>query len=362
MKLDKVQLYQFRNISLASVEPSHRVTLLYGQNGSGKSSFIEALYYLGFGRSFRTNKHNSVVQHATEAFSVNARCKDDNGLSYSVGVQRGIDETFRCSIDGVHSNRLADLVSRVPVQLFTPQSTDLIIGSPSERRRFLDWGLFHVEQSFQFHAVGYRKLLRHRNAILKHSGTSPFQGQSYWDEQLIEYGQTIDSLRAKYVGDLEHVFSDIMKTFLPNFEITMSYYKGWEKELSLADALVKKREYDGKIGHTSVGPHKSDLRVKVNGRSAQEVLSRGQLRMAVAAMQLAQNSLFSRLTGRRCVFLLDDIGAELDEGKRELFVDQLLALDTQVFVTAIERKQLPFLRKYNDKKVFHVEHGSVKEE
>ena len=157
-------------------------------------------------------------------------------------------------------------------------------------------------------------------------------------------------------------FKQYAQEFLPNFDVELSYYKGWEKDVGLSESLVKKREYDGKIGHTSSGPHKADLRLKVNGVNAQELLSRGQLRMAVAALQMSQTKLFNKATQRKSIFLLDDVGAELDADKREQFIDGLLKMDTQVFVTAIESTQLAFIQKYNEKKMFHVEHGSVKEE
>ncbi|GGW96373.1 DNA replication/repair protein RecF [Alteromonas halophila] len=362
MKLDKVQLHNFRNIPRASLTPSRALTVICGKNGSGKSSLIESLYFLGFGRSFRTKRYRSVINHDAASFSVFALCHNEQGETYRVGLERREDEPFTCSINGEHSNRLADLVSLLPVQLFTPQSTDLILGSPSERRRFLDWGLFHVEQLFHQYAGQYRKLLRHRNALIKQQADLGAPQNRYWEEQFVECGERLTAFRQRYVEQLRHHFENIASEFLPEFAVTLSYYKGWEKDASLTESLVKKREYDGKIGHTSSGPHKADMRLKIDGVNAQEILSRGQLRMAVAALQLAQTNLFTQLTSRKSIFLLDDVGAELDSDKRERFIDGLLQVDTQVFVTAIEKSQLDFIEKYEDKKMFHVEHGSVKEE
>ncbi len=160
MKLDRVQITQFRNLTSVSLSPSPALTIIKGVNGSGKSSLIEALYYLGFGRSFRTNKHSSVIQNEKDSFSVFASCKTEEGDELKLGFQRSRNETFTCSINGEHSNKLSDLVSLVPLQLFTPQSTDLIIGSPSERRRFCDWGLFHVKHQFQSLANQYGKFFK----------------------------------------------------------------------------------------------------------------------------------------------------------------------------------------------------------
>ena len=362
MKLDKVQLTHFRNISSATLLPSRSLTVITGKNGSGKSSLLEAIFYLGFGRSFRTTKHRSVIQHEQQAFSIFAQGTNDDQAIFKVGMERRSTDQFTCSINGEHSHRLADLVSLIPVQLFTPQSTDLVIGSPAERRKFMDWGLFHVEQSFHGLHATYTKLLKQRNALLKQQAPLKAPQHNYWQEQLVVVGEKLDMQRQRYIEALKPVFKAISDEFLPEFSVEISYYKGWEKEASLAEALDKKYEYDFRVGHTSSGPHKADVRFKVNGINAQEILSRGQLRMAVAALQLAQTALFSKQTNRKSIFLLDDVGAELDIDKRERFIDGLLTMDTQIFVTAIESQQLEFVDKYNDKKMFHVEHGHVTEE
>ena len=362
MKLDKVQITQFRNLTSVSFSPSPSLTVIVGANGSGKSSLIEALYYLGFGRSFRTNKHSAVIQNEKDNFSVFASCKDELGEALKLGFQRNRNDSFTCSINGEHSNKLSDLVSLVPLQLFTPQSTDLIIGSPSERRRFCDWGLFHVEHDFQMLSVQFSKFLKHRNALLKQQSDLSAPQNQYWEQCFLERAEALSIKRENYISKLTPIFEKYATTFLAEYKVSLNYYKGWEKDASLAESLVKKREYDGKIGHTTSGPHKADIRLKINGVNAQELLSRGQLRMAVAALQMAQTELFNTLTNRKSIFLLDDVGAELDADKRELFIDGLLDMDTQVFVTAIESSQLEFIQKYNEKKMFHVEHGSVKEE
>jgi len=222
--------------------------------------------------------------------------------------------------------------------------------------------LFHVKHEFQSVANQYAKFLKHRNALLKQQANLSAPENQYWENQFALLGEKLTQIREEYLRSLTPIFEKYAKEFLPTFEVKLSYYKGWEKDASLSESLVKKKEYDGKIGHTSSGPHKADVKLKVNGVNAQELLSRGQLRMAVAALQMSQTELFNTTTNRKSIFLLDDVGAELDADKREQFIDGLLRMDTQVFVTAIESTQLEFIQKYNEKKMFHVEHGNVKEE
>lgn len=365
MKLDQVQITQFRNISSAHIIPSPQLNVVVGQNGSGKSSFLESLHYLGFGRSFRTSRHKSVIQEAQNQFSVFALCTDIEGEKHKIGFLRNSKDEFQCSINGEKSQRLADLVAHIPVQIFTPQSSDLLLGAPNLRRRFIDWGLFHVEQSYYSLSMSYSKVLKQRNALLKSAQkTNNFDTSQivYWSHQLAIFGEKVSEHRLKYISALKLIFNRISLQFLPEFSLEISYNQGWDNSLSLVDALDKKLSTDLKMGFTSAGVHKADLKILANGVNAIERLSRGQLRMLVAALQLSQTLYLTETTKKSGVFLLDDIGAELDLQKREAFIDELLKTNTQLFVTAIEESQLSFVEKYNDKKMFHVEHGHVKEE
>ena len=363
MIISRLDLSSFRNFSQTSLSLSPKLNLFVGKNGSGKSSLIEAFYFLGFGRSFRTNKLNSVVQNDTDKFSLFAVAqeKDSSEIDMKVGVSRSVSGDFVCQIDGNRGKRLSELVSHFPIQLFTPQSTDLIIGTPKDRRKFLDWGVFHVEHSFRMITRQYSQVLKHRNALLKNDKTNPAEF-TVWDRRLIEFGMGLTEFRKCYLDTLKPVFDSVLKEFLPEFEIQIEYNQGWNREKDFETALVSKFQYDGLTGTTSVGPHKADLKFKIGRLDASEVLSRGQLRMAVAAMQLAQTMTYNSQTNNTSIFLLDDLGAELDENKRELFLDKLVSTQAQVLVTAIDFDQLKFTKKYDNKKMFHVEHGSVKEE
>lgn len=365
MKLDQVQIQHFRNLESAVINPSSNINFIFGLNGSGKSSLLEAIHYLGFARSFRTSKHKNVIQYETESFNVFARISEES-LTLKIGISRNKSDEVIVSIDGNKSSRSTELVSKIPVQIFTPQSSDLIIGSPSMRRKFLDWGLFHVEHRFAFLSNSYSRVLKQKNAILRQSNynrvNESFSQSEFWDEELITHGNTLDEYRKHYVETLEPYLNANLRQFLPEFSFEITYHRGWEKDYSFADAIVRKSEKDIKNGFLSVGPHKADLKVKVKGHDASEVLSRGQLRMLVAALQLAQTQYLMECTKKTCVFLLDDVGAELDISKREVFIDSLLECNAQLFVTAIESSQVNFHKKYNDKKMFHVEHGQVREE
>ena len=363
MKLDLVQISSFRNIDELSIIPDAKLNFFLGENGSGKSSILEAIHYLGFTRSFRTTKHKNVIQHEQQCFTVFAQINSKE-VRHKIGLSRATDDSCLVSIDGVKSKSAVDLVSKLPVQIFTPQSSELILGSPRLRRKYLDWLLFHVEHHFARIYANYRRCLLQINATYKTSHRAMHQVQDqFWLEQLSAYGEDICNLQrnlmvSEFIGFIHYNLQE----FLPEYSFDITYYKGWEKELSLQEAIVKNYERDRRRGYVSVGPHKADLRIKIDGILAHEILSRGQVRMLVAALQIAQTQYLNLKLGKSVVFLLDDIGAELDVSKQELFINSLLSTGSQLFITAIDQQQLSYLSKYQHKKLFHVEHGQVREE
>lgn len=363
MKLDNIQIRHFRNLNDVVLNPSPSINVLLGQNGSGKSSLLEAIHYLGYGRSFRTLRNKNVVQYNQQKFTVFCKCSQGDSV-FNLGISRSLVDETVVSLNGKRSSKIADLVSLVPLQIFTPQSSEILVGSPKLRRRYLDWGLFHVEHGFLNLANNYTKSLKHKNALLRAAKHDEHQERqnSYWSSEVSRLGLELSLMRNNYLDRLKLYINSNLEQFIPEFNVEISYYRGWEKGLTLHESLLKNFDKDKKNGFTSVGCHKADLRLRVDGIAVSDILSRGQLRMLMAALQLAQTQLLYKELNRTCIFLLDDVGAELDESKRELFIDSLLESNNQLFVTAIEKKQLEFMTKYKYKKMFHVEHGQVKEE
>jgi DNA replication and repair protein RecF len=357
----------FRNFSQAQIFPNPRLNIIYGQNGAGKSSLLEAVHLLGYGRSFRTTKANSMLKHDEQELVVFAEVEDQvEEVIKKIGCSRHRKNGYTFKIDGESGFKLNQLVKQVPVQLFTPQSSDLILGSPGDRRKYLDWLLFHVEQSFSSTSSNFNKVLSHRNAILKKLKTKDLSTSvldlNYWDDQFCALGEALNEVRKQYTKAINVETQSICEQFLPEFKVEISYNAGWDLSRSLKQELENKKDRDIQYGFTNNGPHKGDLIVKADGNLASEVLSRGQLRLLVSMMQLAHMRMFSKARSQSLIYLIDDIAAELDISARKRFIDLLLSTDTQVFVTAIEKNQFDFMNDYNDKKVFHVEHDQVNEE
>jgi DNA replication and repair protein RecF len=364
MRINQLRLNHFRNFVDATLTPSPSFNLIYGENGAGKSSLLEAIHLLGYGRSFRTNKPNTLIQ--SESHTATSFCRfQQDGVEKSLGASRHKEDGFMFNVDGRKTRRVSDIARILPIQIFTPQSSDLIVGPPMLRRRFIDWLVFHVEHSFYSATNAYANALLQRNALLKQCGIAgkrTFVEQDVWTPMVVKNGIVITELRKQYLDALETQLKRLYSEFRPDVEVELRYNQGWEISSTLDESLNSKLERDLFRGSSSSGPHKADIQFYLNGKVASEYLSRGQLRVLVSLLLIAEVRVLKQLTNKSCIFLVDDIAAELDTTTREFFLDTIVAEETQVFVTAIEKQQLSFAEKYKNKKVFHVKHNHVNEE
>lgn len=362
MAIEFLMLQGVRNLAPLSISPSQNVNLIYGENGSGKTSLLEALYLLSLGRSFRTHKQKSMIQHEQEAMT--AFCKVDGK---DLGIERTKAGERRIKLDGEWIKSAVELATLVPVQLLDPTMFKLLEGSPQLRRQFLDWGVFHVEHNFISIWRDMKKCLDARNGLLRRESKSgqpvSEMEKDIWHNQLAEHANNLNKMRQAYLADFKPVFDDYMHRLNPELDVTMSFYQGWGKERDYLELLNEQWDSDTKQGFTQLGPQRADLRMKVSGQPAMEVLSRGQQKMVVCAMKLAQASLYQKAAGKPCIFLVDDLAAELDLKHRNALCGLLEELKCQVFVTAIDASQIA--DNWSSKsqiKRFHVEHGTVHQE
>jgi DNA replication and repair protein RecF len=234
----------------------------------------------------------------------------------------------------------------------TPLTHRLIDGSPRDRRRFLDWSLFHVEQGYLDLWHRYHRALRQRNALLRIGDDRSLES---WEHEMGGQGDRLHALRAERVKALATHFSSHAEAF-DLAGATLEYDQGWHVESPLMEVLCANRKIDREAGYSSRGPHRAELHIKVEGRRAQAHWSRGQSKLAAACMALAQAGLIAQCTGSTPVLLIDDFGAELDANRREKLALLAAADRRQVIATATEAHQIPPTAAAA---TFHVEHGVV---
>ena len=357
MSLTALTLQHFRNIESAELDLHHNCNIFVGDNGAGKTNILESIYYLSLVRSFRTSQFKKIIQANSEYLQVVGKVRESNdGTHATLGIRKSITET-QIRINGESVKQSSRLAAFLPVQVIHPQGHQLLDQGPKQRRQFLDWGVFHVEPSFLSLWHDYAHTLKQRNAALR-QGQAPGAVQ-LWDTRLIELGEKMTSLRKAYLYKLQPHIS-FYCTALIGIDVEVNYRSGWASELDFTDALKNGLEMDRQQGFTRIGPHRADLVFKSGNNRVQDYFSRGQQKLLVCALRLAQIRQLQDEKYRDAVLLIDDLAAELDEHHRDKLFRSAVETGAQVFITTTHLKLLKKGAR-DDRRVFHVEHGRVTE-
>ena len=357
MSLTRLNVKHVRNIQDTQLEPSQGLNLIVGANASGKTSLLEAIYLLGMGRSFRSVNIRHVITQGSESLIVFGNVQQD-GRYVTLGVEKQKDKT-RIKVAGEWVQSAALLAQHLPLQLITPDSHKLIEQGPRYRRQYIDWGVFHVEQ--QFHQVWrkFQRAMKQRNAGLRQGLSN--QVLEGWNQELVFHVEQIDRMRRDYLTDLHALALETIKQLTDLESVDISYQCGWKQDLSYGDYLKSQLQQDREAGYTRYGPHRSELSLRLSGMPAAERVSRGQQKLLASALRLAQIKHLKMRRGIDSVLLVDDLPAELDGERRARFLEALRQLETQVFVTATEAELISNREAWKQRKMFHVEHGQVRE-
>lgn len=361
--LRKLAITNLRNISAAELGPSPGFNLFCGVNGSGKTSILEAIHLLALGRSFRGHIQKPVIKEGETTAVIYGETSDAQAL----GIQRSVRGPQLIHINGKRSDSLATLTRYLPLLLINAETFQILEGAPRERRQFLDWGVFHVEQPF-FSFWRHAKIaLLNRNNLLK--ADALLSEIEPWSNELVKNAQHIDNLRSAYACSLEVELAALVATLLGDEfsqKFHFKYIRGWSPESDLSEQLEREIIKDRKYGFTSSGPHKADLNFRFGNFNASDVLSRGQLKLLICALKIAQSRLLYKSTAKHCILLIDDLPAELDAANRKKVCTLLAELQDQIFLSAVEEESLlPYVLSDDQGmqahyKVFHVKHGIIK--
>jgi DNA replication and repair protein RecF len=330
VSLRRVQVTDFRCLQSAALDLDPRFTLISGANASGKTSLLEAIYVLGRGRSFRTRRLQHLIRHSAEQFVVFGEV-DTPERRIPLGVE-GTATGVRAKIAGARAASLAELALMLPVQIIDPEVHHLIEEGPSRRRRFLDWGVFHVKPSFIGHWQRYHQALKQRNAALK--SRQPRSVVSAWDGDLLSYGELVTADRSEYVASLGEQAATIGRNLL-RMDLGLSYRPGWSRDLGFVEALGQSWTHDQEGGATQVGPHRAELSIRLNGLGVKDRISRGQQKLLAAALLMAQLKLFPEEAAVQPSLLLDDPAAELDDERLAGLIAEVSTHSVQLIVTTL---------------------------
>jgi DNA replication and repair protein RecF len=351
MPLGWFRAEQFRCLAEVELELDPRANLFIGPNASGKTSLLEAAFFLGRGRSFRSRRRDALIRHGQEAFLLAGR-SEVGAVATPLGV-RASRKDSEWRVGGVPADGIADLAEQFPAQVIDPEVHKLLEEGPGRRRRFLDWGVFHVEPAFLDNWRRYHLALRQRNAALKQDRGD--EDLAAWESELAASGENLARQRQDYLTRLSGPLGDIGFTLLDR-PITLAHSPGWDADQPLIGVLQAGRSRDRRYRATQAGPHRGDVVVQVDGRPAKDHVSRGQQKLVAAALMLAQLEIQEQERPGRSALLLDDPAAELDAGNLARLMGIVQSLPAQLWITSL-RAEIPGLPA--GARMFHVEHGRV---
>ena len=367
MPISRLKINQLRNLQSIDLEFSPKLNLLFGPNGAGKTSLLEAISVLAHGRSFRTVNYRQLVQHECDDFAIFAEVDDAKGITSRIGVHRPMRGQSVFKVDGSPIYSSATLAALLPLQVINAKSFDLLEGPAKVRRRMFDWLVFHVKHSFSDLWRDYTRAVKQRNTLLRRDKITRSELHP-WDIELNRLAVAIDALRAECFEQFTPAVAELLaEAGLPDdIDIQFHYERGWSEEFgTLSQALDTAFERDKKYKYTTVGAHKSELKVAVGKQLASDILSRGQQKSVVAACNIAELKLFETMTARHSVLVIDDLPAELDDERIACLGRWLQGLNTQVFVTGIHQQDMLKLKALigtdDSCRMFHVKHGTIEQ-
>jgi DNA replication and repair protein RecF len=362
MQIERLVLKQLRRFEEIELAPRPGLNLIVGENGAGKTSVLEALHLMAYGRSFRGRVRDGLVRQGSAALEVFVQWREPAGPEPGRVRKAGLrhsGQAWTGRLDGEPVTQLGDLCAALAVVSFEPGSHELIAGGAEHRRRFLDWGLFHVEHEFLRQWRRYSRALRQRNALLKSQGGDA--QLDAWDHELAESGELVTRYRQSYLSELHPGVLETAARLTAGVEIqSLELSPGWRQhEMGLHDALLLARPRDRLAGFTGVGPHRADWNLRFQGLPGRDALSRGQTKLVALAMLLGQAADYARRRGHWPVVALDDLPSELDSNHQQRVLAYLLGQPgLQLFVTATEVPR-GWEELAPPECVFHVEQGRL---
>ena len=367
MRLEALRLTQFRNIESAFLRPHPRFNIFHGANGQGKTNLLEAIYLLSAAKSFRPQTTQALIRHDHELATLEAHV-ERGGAERLVRLElhpRG----KRVFLNNNPVRHLSDFFGSVNVVVFGPEDIQLLKGSPSERRKFIDRAIFNAHPVYADETSNYDEVTKQRNALLKQPSVDATLLGIY-DEQLIQYGADIVTRRLDFVRHFRPVMIETFcAIFDASFEADVRYEMPWwlgdldeaptrvDIERQLEGALKTAAAEERERGFTTVGPHRDDLMTSLNGYDVKTYASQGQNRAFVLAMKIAEIRYLEERYRFVPILLLDDVSSELDRERNRYLFDFLKSRgEGQVFITTTHRD---YILLDEDVQTYEVQNGAI---
>ena len=332
MHISRLNIQRVRNLEMVVLQELQPFNVFYGENGSGKTSILEAIHLLATGRSFRTHIPKNYIQHQRSDAVIFAQSSLEK-----IGMQKLLTGEQLIKVNGDTLATQGQLAKILPLQHLDPLSTDIIDHGAKPRRQILDWLMFHVEPDFYPAWQQYNRALKQRNSLLKSERRVSLETLAPWNALLSQYCEILHFHRLDIVEQWKQFLQDDLQQLLPDIEIEMEYVPGFHVEHGLLHDLNQYHQKDVERRYTEYGPHRADLRLKTSTGDASVILSRGQKKLLILAVKLSQIAML-HACNKETVVLLDDVTAELDLSAQQRLIKRLSQLGSQVFMTTLDHE------------------------
>jgi DNA replication and repair protein RecF len=332
MRLDSLTIRQVRNLSDVKITPNPEVNIIYGENASGKTAILESIYLLSKARSFRTAHIKEVIQHNQEDLTVSALINIRNNETISTGLRKSSKET-EIRYNGERVKAVSEQAKNVIVQTANPENTTLLTGSPKDRRKWIDWAMFHVEHDYLQVWHSYHRALRNRNALLRRGAKE--EEYYVWESTMANTAKELRTRWQKYLDCLQQYYQETAAQHACA-GVTFTARKDKQKNEEFLEHLQSTRPSDIKAGYTQQGPHKADFDFKIEGKQIRTIFSRGQIKLFVVLLSIAQAKLLKNEREITPIFLADDLTAELDKKTVDMLLELLYEERMQLFITSTD--------------------------
>lgn len=351
MILSELKIHFLRTLHLIRLELNPRFNFVSGPNGSGKTSLLEALYLLSCGHSFRSREIAPIITQGQSTLTVFARGQNEDMIS----IQKSSTDATQIKLNNQPCTSTSQLAYALPCQIIYSDIFQIIDAGATERRSVLDWGLFHVKHDYLGVWKEYKRVLKQRNALLKTKAS--YQQFIPWDQQLSQLAEQLDALRSDYCSQWHQAFIHVLEQ-LTTVSCMFTYSKGWDKKntgKSLAEILEEQFHSDLQKSYTQSGAHQADILIESSDTKAKHILSRGQQKIILIALKLSQADLLKK----HCLYLIDDLAAELDQVHQDRLLTCLANREGQYVITSTQNSSLMPSMLQNQMSCFSIKEGHI---
>ncbi|SEA85560.1 DNA replication and repair protein RecF [Pseudobutyrivibrio sp. ACV-2] len=357
MIIKSIELENFRNYDSLSINFDEHTTILFGNNAQGKTNILESAYMSGTTKSHKGSRDKEIIKFDKNESHIKTIISK-NDRDYQIDIHLRKNKSKGIAINRVPIKKASDLFGLINIIFFSPEDLNIIKNGPAERRKFMDAELCQIDKIYLSDLTNYNKALNQRNALLKEMVYKPDLKEtlSLWDEQLISYGKKIITRRQQFINDINIIVKEIHNKITSGKENIDVTYDPNIDDIFFLDELVKNKEKDMRFCQTSVGPHRDDIKITVDGIDIRKYGSQGQQRTCALSLKLSEIKLVEDTINDKPILLLDDVLSELDKNRQSDLLDNLLDTQTIITCTGIDE----FVKnRFKLNTVYKVTNGSI---